>query len=195
MNPEDPRENPGENPGESRRDENPEESRRDENPGESRGDSDGEHPGESSRRHPDGTPAGAAAGDSVRPRGIVVIAVVVALEALALLVAGGWYGTQLLTGAPVLSFWGAVFTLCLLLAFSAWLFAVARFLLRGFRWPRAGALVAQLFVLTIGFPTLTGGYPLAGLAMLIPAVTAIVLLFDKRVIAFASRAAGAPPAL
>jgi hypothetical protein len=131
----------------------------------------------------------------VRPRGIVVIAVVVALEAAALLVAAGWYGTQLLTGAPVLSFWGAVFTLCLLLAFSIWLFAVARFLLRGFRWPRAGALVAQLFVLTIGFPTLTGGYPLAGLAMLIPAVTAIVLLFDKRVIAFASRAAGAPPAL
>jgi hypothetical protein len=55
--------------------------------------------------------------------------------------------------------------------------------------------VAQIFVLTIGFPTLTGGYPLAGLAMLVPAVTAIVLLFDKRVIAFASRAAGAPPAL
>ena len=76
-----------------------------------------------------------------------------------------------------------------------WLFAVARFLLREFRWPRAGALVAQIFVLTIGFPTLTGGYPLAGLAMLVPAVTAIVLLFDKRVIAFASRAAGAPPAL
>ena len=95
----------------------------------------------------------------------------------------------------MLSFWGAVFTLCLLLAFSVWLFAVARFLLRGFRWPRAGALVAQLFVLTIGFPTLTGGYPLAGLAMLVPAVITIVLLFDKRVIAFASRAAGAPPAL
>ena len=70
----------------------------------------------------------------------------------------------------MLSFWGAVFTLGLLLAFSVWLFAVARFLLRGFRWPRAGALVAQLFVLTIGFPTLTGGYPLAGLAMLVPAV-------------------------
>jgi hypothetical protein len=31
--------------------------------------------------------------------------------------------------------------------------------------------------------------------MLIPALTVIVLLFDKRVIAFASRAAGAPPAL
>jgi hypothetical protein len=131
----------------------------------------------------------------VRPAGIVVLAVIVALEATALLAAAGWYGTQLLTGAPVLSFWGAVFTLGLLLAFSVWLFAVARFLLRGYRWPRAGALVAQLFVLTIGFPSLTGGYPLAGLAMLVPAAAAIVLLFDKRVIAFASRAGGAPPAL
>lgn len=130
-----------------------------------------------------------------RPAGIAVIAGVVVLEALALLVAAGWYGFQLLTGAPVLSFWGAVFTLGLLLAFSAWLFAVGHFLFRGYRWPRAGALVAQLFVLTIGFPTLTGGYPLAGLAMLLPAAAAIVLLFDKRVIAFASRVGGSPPAL
>jgi len=134
-------------------------------------------------------------GPASRPAGITVIAIVAALEATALLVAAGWYGLQLLTGAPVLSFWGAVFTLGLLLAFSAWLYAVGHFLFRGYRWPRAGALVAQLLMLTIGFPTLTGGYPLAGLAMLLPAAVAIVLLFDKRVIAFASRAGGAPPAL
>lgn len=156
--------------------------------------------------NPGGGPAGtpgpgearadrAGAKGTVRPVGILVVAIVVALEATALFVAALWYGTQLLTGAPVLSFWGAVFTLGLLLAFCVWLFAVARFLMRGFRWPRAGALVAQLFVLTIGFPTLTGGYPFAGLAMVIPAAAAIVLLFDKRVIAFASRAGGAPPAL
>nr|WP_240690155.1 hypothetical protein [Arthrobacter sp. PAMC25564] len=125
----------------------------------------------------------------------MIVSIVVALEATALLAAAGWYGVQLLTAAPVLSFWGAVFTLGLLLAFSTWLFAVARFLFRGYRWPRAGALVAQIFALTIGFPTLTGGYPLAGLAMLVPAAAAIVLLFDKGVIAFASRAGGAPPAL
>lgn len=117
------------------------------------------------------------------------------MEAAALLAAAGWYGFQLLSAAPVLSFWGALFTLGLLLAFSAWLFAVARFMFLGYRWPRAGALVAQLFALTIGFPTLTGGYLLAGLAILLPAAAAIVLLFDKRVIAFASRAGGAPPAL
>lgn len=169
MNPEDPSEDPRGNPRK--------------NPSERAGQ--GPLPGA------DGGPAVPA----VRPKAVVVIAVVVALEAAALLLAAAWYGTQLLSGAPVVSFWGAVFTLGLLLAFSVWLFAVARFLLRGFRWPRAGALVAQLFVLTIGFPTLTGGYPLAGLSMLIPAVLTIVLLFDKRVIAFASRAAGAPPAL
>lgn len=120
---------------------------------------------------------------------------IVAAEATALLGAAAWYGFQLASGAPVMSFWGAIFTLGLLLAFASWLYAVAVFLFRGFRWPRAGALVAQLFVLTIGFPTLTGGFPAAGAAMLIPAATAIVLLFDKRVIRFASRAASAPPAL
>jgi hypothetical protein len=49
--------------------------------------------------------------------------------------------------------------------------------------------------LTIGFPTLTAGVVLAGLAMLLPAVTAIVLLFDKRVISYASHTGGLPPAL
>ena len=124
-----------------------------------------------------------------------MIAAIAACEAAALLTAAGWYCSQLLTGAPVLSFWGAVFTVGLLLGFSMWLFAVARFLFRGYRWPRAGALVAQLLVLTIGFPTLTGGYPFAGLAMLVPAAVAIVLLFDKRVISYASKTGGAPPAL
>ena len=162
----------------------------------SRAPEDPSEPADKRDADPAGTPAGGAGtGAPARPAGILVIAVIVALEATALLVAAIWYGSQLVTGAPVLSFWGAVFTLGLLLAFSAWLAAVATFLFRGYRWPRAGALVAQLFTLTIGFPTLTGGYPLAGLAMVVPAVLAIVLLFDKRVIAFASRAGGAPPAL
>ncbi|WP_445153905.1 hypothetical protein ACTWLI_11060 [Arthrobacter sp. Hor0625] len=143
----------------------------------------------------DSLPGTGPADPGPRPAGITVIAIVTALEVTALLVAAGWYGFQLVSGAPVLSFWGAVFTLGLLLAFSAWLYAVGYFLFRGYRWPRAGALVAQLFVLTIGFPTLTGGYPVAGLAMLIPAALAIMLLFDKRVIAFASRPGGSSRAL
>ena len=143
----------------------------------------------------DPAPAGKGTWGPARPRAIAVISGIVAAEATALLGAAVWYGFQLVSGAPVMSFWGAVFTLGLLLAFASWLYAVAVFLFRGFRWPRAGALVAQLFVLTIGFPTLTGGLPVAGAAMLIPAATAIVLLFDKRVIRFASRAASDSPAL
>lgn len=123
------------------------------------------------------------------------MALIVAAEATALLVAAGWYGYQLMAGSPVLSFWGAVFTLGLLLAFTAWLYAVAVFLYRGYRWTRAAALVAQLFVLTTGFPTLSGGLVLAGLAMLLPAVTAIVLLFHSKVISHASRTGSVPPTL
>nr|WP_231745419.1 hypothetical protein [Arthrobacter sp. EpRS71] len=126
---------------------------------------------------------------------MVVISVVVLLEALALLGAAAWYAFELLSGAPVLTFWGAIFTLGLLLAFSGWLFAVGHFLFRGFRWTRAAALVAQLFVLTIGFPTMTGGLVWQGLTMLLPALVAIVFLFQKDVVAYASRTGGASAAL
>ncbi|MCU1515628.1 MAG: integral rane protein, partial [Pseudarthrobacter sp.] len=50
-------------------------------------------------------PAGA------RPPALVVIALVDGSEATALLISAGWYGYELSTGAPVLSFWGAVFTM------------------------------------------------------------------------------------
>ena len=155
-----------------------------------------------SNAYPDHAPDGSdphegnrAGQTSGRPRSLAAIAAVVAAEATALLAAAGWYGYELVTAAPVLSFWGAVFTLALLLAFAAWLYAVAHFLFRGYRWTRAAALVAQLFVLTIGFPTLTGGLVLAGLAMILPAVLVIVLLFDKRVVTYASRTGGSPPAV
>ncbi|WP_397428181.1 hypothetical protein [Pseudarthrobacter sp. BRE9] len=129
------------------------------------------------------------------PAAARVVAFVAAAEATALLVAAAWYACELLSGSPALSFWGAVFTLGLLLAFSAWLFAVSVFLYRGYRWTRAAALVAQLFVLTIGVPAITSGLVLAGLAMVIPAVIAIVLLFSNKVINHAARTGSAPPAL
>lgn len=142
-----------------------------------------------------GSPASDGSHGMRRPNGITVISVVVLLEALALLSAAAWYAFELLTGAPVLTFWGAVFTLGLLLAFSAWLFAVGHFLFRGYRWTRAAALVAQLFVLTIGFPTMTGGLVWQGLAMIVPALAAIIFLFQKDVVAFASRTGGTSGAI
>ncbi|HYH77649.1 MAG TPA: hypothetical protein VD841_09145 [Arthrobacter sp.] len=156
-----------------------------------------------SNAYPDHAPDGSdprhgdnrAAQTSGRPRAVVAIAGVVAAEATALLAAAAWYGYELVTAAPVLSFGGAVFTLALLLAFAAWLYAVAHFLFRGYRWTRAASLVAQLFVLTIGFPTLTGGLVGPGIAMVLPALFVIVLLFDKRVVTYASRTGGSPPAV
>lgn len=129
------------------------------------------------------------------PGAATVVAVVAAAEATALLAAAAFYAYELLTGSPVLSFWGALFTMGLLLAFSAWLYAVAVFLYRGYRWTRAAALVAQLFILTIGVPALTSGLVLAGLAMVVPAAIATVLLFSNKVINHASRTGSAPPAL
>ncbi len=151
----------------------------------------------SSHESPDSSgPAGPEhPGRPARPVSAAVVAAIVAAEAIALLIAACWYGYELVSGAPVLSFWGAVFTLALLLAFAAWLAAVALFLLRGYRWTRAAALVAQLFVLTIGFPTVTGGLVFPGLAMILPAALAIVFLFDRRLISYASRTGGSPPAL
>ena len=151
--------------------------------------------------NPAGTPASpddSRGGDNrpaTVPAGAKVVAIVAAAEASALLVAAGWYAYELLSGSPVLTFWGAVFTLGLLVAFSAWLYAVAVFLYRGFRWTRAAALVAQLFVLTIGVPAMTSGLVLVGIAMVVPAVAAIVLLFSNRVINHASRTGTAPPTL
>ncbi len=158
-----------------------------------------ENPANEPFRKDDATPqkdgsAGVAA-PGPRPLGIKVISVVVLLEAMALLAAAGLYAFQLVSGAPVASFWGAVFTLGLLLAFAAGLFAVGHFLFRGQRWTRAAALVTQLFVLSIGIPTMTSGLPLVGLAMVVPALAAIVFLFEKKVIAYASRPAGSSGAL
>ncbi|WP_442854152.1 hypothetical protein [Arthrobacter sp. Leaf141] len=130
-----------------------------------------------------------------RPRAVLVVAGIVAAEATALLVAAAWYGYQLFSGSPVLSFWGAVFTLGLMLAFSAWLYATAVFLSRGYRWTRAAALVAQLFVLVIGFPSISGGVVIPGLLMVIPAIIATLLLFSSKVIGFATRTGNPAPTL
>lgn len=142
-----------------------------------------------------GSPGGTGWRSGPVPGAATAVAAIAGAEATALLAAAGWYAYELLSGSPVLSFWGAVFTLGLLLGFSAWLYAVAVFLYRGYRWTRAAALVAQLFVLTIGMPTLTSGLVPAGLAMLVPAVIAIVLLFTNKVVSHASRTGSAPPTL
>lgn len=129
-----------------------------------------------------------------RPPAVVLIAIVVLLEALLLLAAAGFYLYGLFTSTPA-SYGGAVFMLVLLLLLSAWLFVVGHFLWRGYRWTRAAVLTWQLFMMVIAVPTLTGGYVLYGLCLLVPPVVSAALLFQPRVVAFMSRTSQPPAAL
>ncbi|BCT76781.1 hypothetical protein SCMU_26230 [Sinomonas cyclohexanicum] len=118
-----------------------------------------------------------------RPWTLIVLVAIVLLEAAVLAGFAVFYALALAAGDAATSPGGAAFTLVLLAAFAAWLASAAVFLWRGRRWPRSAVLVAQLFALTIGVPTLTSGVVSFGLAVLVPAVAALFLLFERRVLA------------
>ncbi|MBD8044204.1 hypothetical protein H9638_10340 [Arthrobacter sp. Sa2BUA2] len=113
------------------------------------------------------------------------MSIVLVLEAAGLLGVAAWYVYNLLT-ATATSLGGAVFSLILIVAVAVWLLVVGHFFFRGMRWTRAAALVWQLFVIVIAVPTLQGGVVLAGLVLLIPAATVLLLIFTKPVIAWTS---------
>ncbi|EMY35679.1 hypothetical protein D477_003253 [Arthrobacter crystallopoietes BAB-32] len=115
------------------------------------------------------------------------------LEALALLGAAAWFVYGLMTQTPT-SLGGAVFQLVLMVLLAGWLLAVGHFFFRGYRWTKAAALVWQLFVLVIAFPTLTGGLVLPGLLLLLPAAAVVLLIFTRPVTAYVTKGS-APGAL
>ncbi|GEO92454.1 hypothetical protein KFL01_17600 [Kocuria flava] len=108
------------------------------------------------------------------------------LEALALALAGARLLWSLVAEEP-LTVGGTVFLLVVALAGALWLHRVARGLWRGYRWPRAAALVVQLFLLVLGVPLLQGGQWAAGLALALPAAVVLLLLFRPAVLAWTSR--------
>ncbi len=122
----------------------------------------------------------------VRPREIAVLAGTVLLEALALAVAGLRLVWTLLFEQP-LTVGGTVFLVLVLLGGALWLLHVGRGLWRGFRWPRAAALVVQLFVLVLALPLLQAGQWAPGLVLAAPAVVVLLLLFRPAVLAWTSR--------
>ncbi|MDR6268576.1 hypothetical protein [Arthrobacter russicus] len=120
-----------------------------------------------------------------RPWGVWAISAVLGLEAAALLITAAVYVIGLFT-VQVETFGGAVFLTVLLFLLGAALAAAAVQHFRGYRWTRAAAFVWQLLMLTIAVPTLTGGY-LWGLALLLPPLLVLVLLFFPSVVAFTMR--------
>ncbi len=121
-----------------------------------------------------------------RPREIAVLAGVVLLEALALAAAGLRLVWTLLFEQP-LTVGGTVFLVLVLLGGALWLLHVGRGLWRGFRWPRAAALVVQLFLLVLALPLLQAGQWGLGLVPAVPAVVVLLLLFRPAVLAWTSR--------
>lgn len=121
-----------------------------------------------------------------RPREIAVLAGVVLLEALALAAAGLRLVGTLLFEQP-LTVGGTVFLVLVLLGGALWLLHVGRGLWRGFRWPRAAALVVQLFLLVLALPLLQAGQWGLGLVPAVPAVVVLLLLFRPAVLAWTSR--------
>ncbi|ALU40524.1 hypothetical protein AS188_13025 [Kocuria flava] len=132
------------------------------------------------------TPTAAPTPPGPRPRAVTVLAAVVLLEALALALAGARLLWSLVAEEP-LTVGGTVFLLVVALAGALWLHRVARGLWRGYRWPRAAALVVQLFLLVLGVPLLQGGQWAAGLALALPAAVVLLLLFRPAVLAWTSR--------
>ncbi|AUZ87531.1 hypothetical protein CVO76_07725 [Arthrobacter agilis] len=126
---------------------------------------------------------------SNRPRGVVLIAAVLVLEAVALVVlAVGSLGTVF--AADPVSVGGSVFLAVLLLLVAAALAVMARKLVAGFRWPRSPSLVVQLFLVILAFPFFSSGNPVIGLALMVPAAAVIVTLFSKPVVGFTARPTG-----
>ena len=73
------------------------------------------------------------------------------------------------------------------------LFAFAFAILRGHGWGRSGAIVAQLLILAVALGAVGGIYahPLIALALAVPAVATLILLFAAA--RAAGRAGGPPP--
>lgn len=125
----------------------------------------------------------------VRPLGVLLIAAVLVLEAVAgIALAVGFVGT--IFGSAPISIGGSVFMAVLLVLLAAGLVAMAGKLLSGFRWPRSPSLVLQLFLVILAFPYFSAGNPLIGVLLLVPAAAAIIMLFSKPVVDFTVRTNG-----
>ena len=121
-----------------------------------------------------------------RPWTATVVAVLVALESLALLVIAVGLVASLFTG-HVLPVAGIVFASVVLVGGALWLAAAARGVLGGMRWPRAAVLVSQAFLLVVGLSLLQvalGGW---GIALAVVAVVTILCLFAPPTVAFMHR--------
>lgn len=114
---------------------------------------------------------------------VLLLAIILAIEALTVWLVVAWQLFELLTATPS-SFASAVAILVIVVIAGAWVSAIAVGVLRGRSWIRGAALTWQIVqvAVAVGLFQGTDARPDLGLALIIPSVIVIVLLFTPRVI-------------
>ena len=115
---------------------------------------------------------------------VLILVAVLLLEAAALAAATIYFAVELLVGRPA-SVGSAVAITAVIAAGAVWVGFIAIGVLRGQAWTRAATVVVQVLVTAIAIGSFQGAdaQPTLGIAILVPAVVAIVLLFSKPVLA------------
>lgn len=119
-----------------------------------------------------------------RPLTVLILAALLALEAVALWGAAVWELVEALT-QPASSEAGAFALLALVVIAAIWVSAIAFNVLRGRGWIRGAAVTWQLVQVAVAVGLLQGAdanIPL-GLALLLPSLAVIALLFTPSVMA------------
>jgi hypothetical protein len=117
-----------------------------------------------------------------------VTAVTLAIESLAVLGFGLWMLLDLFVGQAK-SLPAALTLIVLYLAAGSWVAYLAHGVRKGARWARSGAIfwqTCQLFLASQSF-TGRGASPLIGIALIVPSVIVLALMFSKPVLADSKR--------
>ena len=118
----------------------------------------------------------------------VISALTIGLESVAVLGFGLWMLLDLFSGQAK-SLPAALTLIALFLAAGAWVGYLAFGVRRGARWARSGAIfwqTCQLFLASQSF-TGRGASPLIGIALILPSVLVLALMFSKPVLADSKR--------
>jgi len=118
---------------------------------------------------------------------LVVLAVILALEAVALAGAAVFFVAELVV-EPTSSVGSAIALAAIVAMASVWVVFIVRGVLRGQAWTRAAVVVLQILIAAVGVGSVQGPEPRPDLAaaLVVPAVLALVLLFTTSVIAATS---------
>jgi hypothetical protein len=132
--------------------------------------------------HPDG------AVHPRRSRSITAFAAVLWLEAAGIAAATVYLGIEILT-SPANSLPSAIALAAVAAIAAIWVAVIAVNVVRGNAWVRGASIVVQVLIIAIAVGSFQGegAVPGIGVALLVPAIVVLILVFSKDVIAHTSR--------